>query len=163
MLRKTFPIILAVAITTSLILAGCSPTATQQPEEPAAPTEAPAEPTEAPAEPTDAPAEPTEAPPEPTEPPPPAGPDPSGQTVVFWMVWGTDTPFEALTAIVDEFNATNEWGITVEALHQGQYSDVEDAMNVGIQSGDLPNLVVAYSNALANWYQIDVYAGKSTS
>jgi multiple sugar transport system substrate-binding protein/sn-glycerol 3-phosphate transport system substrate-binding protein len=63
-----------------------------------------------------------------------------------------------MTAIVAEFNATNEWGITVEALDQGRYSDVEDAMNVGIQSGDLPNLVVAYSNALANWWQVDVLA-----
>ena len=158
MYRKTFPILLALVITTSLILAGCAPTATQLPEEPVAPTEALPEPTGAPAEPTEAPAEPTEAPPKPTEPPPPAGPDPSGQTVVFWHVWGTDTPFEAMTAIVEEFNATNEWGITVEALDQGRYGDVEDAMNVGIQSGDLPNLVVAYSNALANWQQVDVLA-----
>jgi ABC-type glycerol-3-phosphate transport system substrate-binding protein len=60
-----------------------------------------------------------------------------------------------MVALVDEFNATNEWGITVEALDQGNYRDTEDLMNAAIQSGDLPDLVVAYGNALANWHTVD--------
>ncbi len=164
MYKKKIFILVVSILTISMILAACAPAATPTEsaaaptEAPAEPTEAPAEPTAAPVEPTEAPAEPTEAPPEPTEEPAPAGPDPSGQTVTFWHVWGTGTPNEGLLAIVDQFNATNEWGITVDALDQGNYSDVEDAMNVSIQSGDVPNLVVAYSNALANWWQVDVLA-----
>lgn len=81
--------------------------------------------------------------------------DPSGQTVTFWHVWGTGQPNEAMLSIVDSFNATNEWGITVEALDQGGYSDLEDAMNAAIQSGDVPSVVVGYTNALSNWYGVN--------
>ncbi|MFP3854517.1 MAG: extracellular solute-binding protein, partial [Anaerolineales bacterium] len=83
------------------------------------------------------------------------GVDPSGQTIQFWHVWGSGEANVAMTAIVEEFNATNEWGITVEALDQGRYNDLEDAMNAAIQSGDLPSMLVGYTNALANWYQVD--------
>jgi multiple sugar transport system substrate-binding protein/sn-glycerol 3-phosphate transport system substrate-binding protein len=81
--------------------------------------------------------------------------DPSGQTVVFWHPWGTGTVGEGLTALVDEFNATNEWGITVDAVDQGRHSDVEDAMNAAITSGDLPDVVVGYTNALDTWHSVD--------
>jgi multiple sugar transport system substrate-binding protein/sn-glycerol 3-phosphate transport system substrate-binding protein len=60
-----------------------------------------------------------------------------------------------LLAIVDEFNATNEWDITVEAVDQEDYAPLEDAFNAAIQSGDLPDLVTGYSNAMANWYAVD--------
>jgi multiple sugar transport system substrate-binding protein len=83
------------------------------------------------------------------------GVDPSGQTVSFWHVWGTGDPGEAILAIVDDFNTSNEWGITVEAFDQGGYSDAENAFNAAIQSGDLPSTIVGYTNALANWYSVD--------
>lgn len=88
--------------------------------------------------------------------PPATSIDPSGQTVTFWHVWGSGDTGEGLTALVEEFNATNEWGITVEALDQGSYSDLEDAMNASIQSGDTPDIVVGYANALDTWYSVDV-------
>jgi multiple sugar transport system substrate-binding protein len=81
--------------------------------------------------------------------------DPSGQTVTFWHVWGTGGPADGMKAIVDNFNATNEYGITVNAVEQGNYSDLEDAMNAAIQSGDVPSIVTGYTNALANWYQVN--------
>jgi multiple sugar transport system substrate-binding protein len=84
--------------------------------------------------------------------------DPTGQTVSFWHVWGTGKPNETLLAIVDEFNATNEWGITVEAVDQAAYKDLEDAFNAAIQSGDLPDLAVGYTNAVANWYSVGAVA-----
>jgi ABC-type glycerol-3-phosphate transport system substrate-binding protein len=91
----------------------------------------------------------------PTEPEVPVV-DPSGQTVVFWHVWYSDIVKSGMDALVEDFNATNEWGITVEAYDQGSYSNMEDLMNAAIQSGDLPDLVVAYGNALANWHSVDV-------
>jgi multiple sugar transport system substrate-binding protein len=81
--------------------------------------------------------------------------DPTGQTVTFWHVWGTGLPNETMMAIVDEFNASNEWDITVEAIDQGSYSDLDNAFNAAIQSGDLPpDLAVGYTNAVANWYTV---------
>jgi multiple sugar transport system substrate-binding protein/sn-glycerol 3-phosphate transport system substrate-binding protein len=134
-----------LAVVFSLVLAACGGGAV--PEEPAAPAE---EPMEEPME------EPTEEPmAEPTEEVMMSEADPTGQTVAFWHVWGTDKPSEALLAIVDEFNATNEWGITVEAVDQDDYAPLEDAFNAAIQSGDLPDLVTGYSNAMANWYAVD--------
>ena len=76
-----------------------------------------------------------------------------GTVVQFWHVY-SDEPGEGLQALVDEFNETNEYGITVEALNQGSYSDIEDKVNAGIQSGDLPDVVMAYTNALADWYSV---------
>jgi multiple sugar transport system substrate-binding protein len=83
--------------------------------------------------------------------------DLGGTTITYWHVYGEGDPRnEAITAIVDDFNATNEDGITVEALDQGQYGDVEDKVNAGIQSGDLPNVVQAYTSALLNWDSVDM-------
>jgi len=141
MSKKMLKILLALTVVFSFVLAACGPAATEEPME---------EPVEEPAE------QPTEAPmPEPTEAPMMPAADPTGQTVAFWHVWGTGTPSEALLGIVDDFNATNEWGITVNAIDQDDYAPLEDAFNAAIQSGDLPDLVTGYSNAMANWYAVD--------
>ena len=144
MSKKLFTWVLLLALVLPLALGACAAEETEAPPPP--------EPTEVP------PPEPTEAPPEPepTEVPPEPAIDPSGQTVVFWHVWYSEPVKSGMVALVDEFNATNEWDITVEALDQGNYSDTEDLMNAAIQSGDLPDLVVAYGNALANWHSVDV-------
>jgi ABC-type glycerol-3-phosphate transport system substrate-binding protein len=132
----------------AFVLAACNgnnQVVTEEPtEEPmVAPTEEPME-------------EPTE---EPTEPPPPPV-DPSGQTVLFWAEngWVTSSRGDEMFAIIDEFNANNEWGITVETVNQGRYGDIENAMNAAIQSGDLPNVVGAYTSAMHSWYLLDVMA-----
>jgi multiple sugar transport system substrate-binding protein len=86
--------------------------------------------------------------------------DPTGQTVVWWAENGqvTRERGDEMIALIDEFNATNEWGITVEWVNQGDYDAIENAMNAGIQSGDLPNIVTAYPNAMSSWYVLDVMA-----
>ena len=141
MSKKFFAWFLILALALPIMLTACGTPATEAPPEPPAPA-------------------PTEAPPEPmaTEVPMEPEVDPSGQTVSFWHVWGTGTTGEGLTALIDEFNAINEWGITVDAIDQGAYSDLEDAMNAAIQSGDTPNMVVGYTNALDTWYSVDVLA-----
>lgn len=64
--------------------------------------------------------------------PAPAEPsvDPTGQTLSFWHVWGTGLPNETMVGIVEDFNASNEWGITVEAIDQGKYSNLEDSLTL---------------------------------
>ena len=74
-------------------------------------------------------------------------------TIDFWHVY-SDAPGEALQGLVDQFNAENEYGITVAAFNQGNYGDVEDKFNAGIQSGDLPDVVMAYTNILTDWYSV---------
>lgn len=130
MCKNILKVVIPIAMVFSLLLAACGPAATSVPEPTEVPTMAP------------------------TEPMKPAA-DPTGQTVTYWHVWGTGLPNETMLAIVDDFNATNEWGITVEAYDQGSYSDLEDAFNAAIQSGDLPDLVTGYTNAMANWYAVD--------
>lgn len=143
MMNRKFAWLLLIALLGGAVLAACGPAATQAP--PAA-TSAPTM-----AAPTQPPAPADTATPE----SPMANVDPSGQTVTFWHVWGTGAPSDAMKAIVDQFNSSNQWGITVNAVEQGQYSDLEDAMNAAIQSGDLPSIVVGYTNALSNWYGVN--------
>ncbi len=143
MSKKVFAWVLMVALASSLVLGACGPAETEAPPEiHVVPPVQPIEPAEAP--------------------PPPPSPlvdvDPSGQTVVFWHVWGTGSAGDRMVEIVDEFNATNEWGITVEALDQGSYRDAEDNMNAAIQTGDLPDMVVAYQNAARNWEALGTLA-----
>ncbi len=80
------------------------------------------------------------------------GIDPSGQTVVYWHQYTEDSSQgDTMTRLIEEFNSSNEYGITVEALHQGSYGPIEDLMNTAILSGELPNLVAGYANAVAGW------------
>ena len=77
--------------------------------------------------------------------------DPSGQTIVYWHQF-SGAQLETMTALVDNFNATNEWGITVEALAQGNYNDIRELMNSAIISGETPNLVAGYANDAASYF-----------
>ena len=80
------------------------------------------------------------------------GVDPSGQTVVYWHQYREDSSQgDTITALIEEFNSTNEYDITVEAIHQGSYGPIEELMNTAILSGELPNLVAGYANAVAGW------------
>jgi len=130
--------VLLVALAALALLVGCAT------ETPGATDEAPAPTATAkPAEP-DAP-EATREPCGPALDGPLAGIDPRGQTVVWWHQHSGSRE-EKLMPLVDEYNATNECGITVEALNVGSYNDTRDKMNAGIQTGELPGLVVGYQN-----------------
>jgi multiple sugar transport system substrate-binding protein/sn-glycerol 3-phosphate transport system substrate-binding protein len=76
--------------------------------------------------------------------------DPTGQVVTFWHQHSGGRE-RALIEIVDEFNATNEWGITVIAEYQGSYGDIFNKMLTFMNTADVPNLVVAYQNQAATY------------
>ena len=84
------------------------------------------------------------------------GPDLSGTEITFWHVWDTGSAGEGMTAIIDEFNNTNEWGINVVGVAQGNQGDLETAVNAAIASGDLPNVTPGFANSLANWNSVGV-------
>ncbi|MCK4515539.1 MAG: extracellular solute-binding protein, partial [Spirochaetaceae bacterium] len=73
------------------------------------------------------------------------GVDPSGQTIMYWHQHTRERE-EGLAAMVERFNATNEWGITVNAENAGSYDDIQNKMVTAIAGGQLPDLVVAYQN-----------------
>ncbi|MBN1146892.1 MAG: extracellular solute-binding protein, partial [Anaerolineales bacterium] len=135
--RKIWFSLLAILVIASLALSACAPPATPEPTKP--PAEEPQE-TEAPAEPAE-PAEPED---------PWADVDPSGQTVIFWHQHTRERD-EALQKIVEEFNTSNEWGITVVAEYQGSYDEVFNKMLAVLNTTDAPQLVVAYQNQAATY------------
>jgi len=151
MKTKKLSILVIAVVILALALAACQPAPAPEPvEEPVAEEPAAEEPAEEPAAEEPAAEEPAE---EPAEESPLAG-----VTVQFWHVYGEGLPMEGMNALVDEFNKTNEYGITVEALDQGHYSDIEDKMNAAILSGDLPDVLMAYTNTLTDWYSVDAIA-----
>ena len=75
----------------------------------------------------------------------PATVDPTGQEVVFWYQH-TRMREEALQGMIAEFNRDNEHQIKVRGEYAGNYSNIYNKMVVGLQGGELPELVVAYQN-----------------
>jgi phosphate/phosphite/phosphonate ABC transporter binding protein len=139
MSKKVFSVLFAVLMIMTLLLAACAPATPEPTKEP--------EPAK-----TDEPAPvKTE---EPVEPVAPMGPyedvDPTGQTITYWHQHSRDRE-EGLLAMVEEFNNTNEWGITVNAEYQGGYSDIFNKMLVVLNTPDAPNMVVAYQNQSATY------------
>ena len=63
-----------------------------------------------------------------------------------------------MTALVAEFNATNEYGITVEEIAQGRQGDLEQAVNAAIATGELPNVTAGFPNGLSRWFGLGVIA-----
>lgn len=83
-----------------------------------------------------------------------AGVDVRGTTFVWWHQH-SGTREEKLDAIVQDFNETNECGITVEAQNQGGYNDIRDKVNASAASGESPAaLIVGYQNDQA-FYQLN--------
>jgi multiple sugar transport system substrate-binding protein len=78
--------------------------------------------------------------------------DPSGATVTYWYQHAGSRE-EALQPMIQRFNDTNEWGITVNGEYQGGYRDIYNKMITGIAGGSTPELVVAYQNQAAA-YQV---------
>ena len=144
---KRISVLLTIFILFTLVLSACGPTDVPEPveepviEEPVVEEPVVEEPVVEEPEPVEEPEEVEEAPPF------------EGVTVQFWHVF-SDAPGAALQALVDEFNDINPYGITVVAFDQGSYGDIEDKVNAGILSGDLPDVVMAYTNALADWYSV---------
>ena len=71
--------------------------------------------------------------------------EPSGSSIVFWYQH-TQKREESMLELIDVFNQTNAYGIHVRGEYAGRYGDIYNKMMVGLQGGELPNLVVAYQN-----------------
>lgn len=70
-------------------------------------------------------------------------PDLSGTTITFWHSM-SGVNGEALTTLVDKFNAENEYGITVDAEFEGEYDDAINKLKSSMVGGSGPDLIQVY-------------------
>jgi multiple sugar transport system substrate-binding protein len=82
------------------------------------------------------------------------GVDPTGVKLTYWHQYSGGQQ-AAMDALVAQFNSTNQYGITVDAISQGGYNDIRNLMNAAIISGELPNLVAGYQNDALSYYKDD--------
>lgn len=78
-----------------------------------------------------------------------------GTNVTFWHRFESGARQEVIASMVDEFNSSNEYGITVEEVAIGNYDVIYDSMVNALTTGDLPGLVIAYQNQAAAYQVAD--------
>ncbi len=72
-------------------------------------------------------------------------------TITYWHQ-NTGTRLEYINNLIDEFNATNMYSITVVGEYAGNYNEIYDQVIDGLQNnGILPNVVVAYPGSFADF------------
>ncbi len=73
-----------------------------------------------------------------------------GVQVSLWHPW-TGSTGAALQAILDEFNRTNQWGITVQASAYEGFGRLAEAVESAIISDTSPDVLVDYSYQTQHW------------
>ena len=69
-------------------------------------------------------------------------------TISFWHDRTSDTDAAFLKKQIEEFNSTNEYGITVEEVAQGYLDDVQAAVTTAIAAGNAPVLADLSCNGI---------------
>ena len=74
----------------------------------------------------------------------------NGMIITFWHPWRGEQ--EALLQnMISEFNRSNAWGITIQATAYDGLSWMEQAVESGLSSGTLPDLLVGYNYQARHW------------
>jgi multiple sugar transport system substrate-binding protein/sn-glycerol 3-phosphate transport system substrate-binding protein len=80
--------------------------------------------------------------------------DPTGQEISYWYQHSRGRE-ETLQDMIEDFNASNGWGIKVEGEYAGDYEEIYDKIVSGCATGDVPNIAVAYQNQAATYVTLD--------
>jgi len=80
---------------------------------------------------------------------------PEGVEIDFWHIQATIYG-EAITEMVAEFNATNEWGIVVNESFKGSYKELNQAVRASLAGGGSPDVSMAYENDILEYVANDV-------
>ncbi len=64
-----------------------------------------------------------------------------GLTVNLWYPW-TGSAGAAMQALLNEFNRTNKWGITIEGQSYEGFGRLDDATEQAINAGSLPDILI---------------------
>lgn len=75
---------------------------------------------------------------------------PEGTEVDFWHIQATIYG-ESVDAIVEEFNASNEWGIVVNSVYKGSYVQLNQAIRAALAGGGAPDVAMAYENDILEY------------
>ncbi len=76
--------------------------------------------------------------------------DPRDQIVVLWYPY-TGGQEQLLLALIDEFNASNEWGIAIIGEYAGSSDTLYDEILDRVESGQLPDVVIAEQHQVATY------------
>jgi multiple sugar transport system substrate-binding protein/sn-glycerol 3-phosphate transport system substrate-binding protein len=95
------------------------------------------------------------------------GVEPTGAAVTYWYQHSGSNG-EAMQKMIEDFNISNQWKITVKGEYQGPYDQLYNKMAAAIAAGNPPELVVAYQNQAATYAEnealvdLDVYVKDPT-
>ncbi len=78
------------------------------------------------------------------------GSDLNGLTLTFWHPWSGETG-AAIQESIEDFNATNEFGIMVESIYQGTFNSLYERIEVAEPAAGLPNLAVGANYQIQSW------------
>ena len=84
------------------------------------------------------------------------------QNIVFWHQHTGEAREAAMQKIVDGFNETNEYGITLTAEYAGGYGDIYTKMLAILNTPDVPDIVVGYQNQIATYQLADSFFDMNT-
>jgi multiple sugar transport system substrate-binding protein len=73
--------------------------------------------------------------------------DLNGTEITFWHPW----PSEIIPNLVAEFNASNEFGIVVESIYQGNINSLYEQIADPELVTSLPNLTIGSSDQVSSW------------
>ena len=77
-----------------------------------------------------------------------------GVTIHAWMPWfGVDT--QLFQSQVNDFNASNPWGITVDAVSRQSYTELYASVTAALATPDKPQLVIALPEQELRWDEIE--------
>lgn len=80
---------------------------------------------------------------------------PSGIELQFWHAMSGGYS-DVVDQICADFNASNEYGITVVPTYQGGYGDLHAKMMAALQTDEIPNLAQAYGNNIIIYSQSEM-------
>ncbi len=71
-------------------------------------------------------------------------------TITFWHGMNNKQE-QSLTELTNKFNSENEYGITVELVNQGSYSDLQTKLMANAAADTLPDMAQAYNNYFTDY------------
>ncbi len=83
-----------------------------------------------------------------------------GLQIIIWVPWDGATMVE-FQAILDRFTLTNQWGITATARSFEGFGSLDDAVEVGITAGSLPDVLVDYGYQARHWDESGIVADQA--
>ena len=76
--------------------------------------------------------------------------DLQGVSLAFWHAW-TGASGEVTQSLVDDFNRSNPWGITVDAAAKGSYDQVSEQITAAQENDQLPDITTSYGYQALEW------------